>query len=167
MGFLKRRREARQQEALVRSLAGSLTQADDIDVAEARPFLRHDQGTPDLELRALVEAFFAQEPTAAFRILTEFFETSPEEFYSDVLLHEQWDEQPREVREDRLVKDIRFANSLDSADYDDPRALRMHAAIKAKVTVLALGLDALYETDYTEQLALDPRRFGVHEMSKE
>ena len=60
---------------------------------------------------------------------------------------------------------MRFQNALDSAEYDDPRAVYLHATVRLKALLLATGCDATYRTELLGKIASDPLQFGVQELA--
>jgi len=88
---------------------------------------------------------------------------SAEDWWVESMLDEQYHGGSRNAREGLLRTAMRFNNALDQAEYDDPRALLMHAATRFKALGLALDCDVKYGTRFTWEIANRPQSFGVHE----
>jgi hypothetical protein len=119
----------------------------------------------DNDLKAFTDAVFTARMLRTARLLSDVAGDNGDKFWRGSMLDEQWDSGSRDERETALTTAMQFQNALDQAEYDDPQFLVMHAAMRLKALLLALGCDAVYGTDLVKRIATDPMQFGVHNLA--
>jgi hypothetical protein len=117
----------------------------------------------DFDLRGLTDAVFTGGLVPAARMLSCIGDNA-EKFWHGSNLDDQWKKGSRDEREKAFTTVMQFQNALDGAEYDDPHVLALHATMRLKALLLAVGCDATYRTNLLDRIASDPMQFGVREM---